>query len=296
MLLLTSTSDLIQVVTGSAVTTDVHASWADHSAGTITPGRTNTAITTAATTTVVASPGASTQRNVQTLTVRNKHASSSQAVTVRHTDGTTIVELHNCTLAAGESLHFVDGRGFITFTSTGAVKGSLANSVDFEFLGGTELTGSAVTTGAVTLSATKDILAVQVIVTGYSGGGDIASFRFNGDTGANYWSRYIHTVAGGTTLTNNQNASQTLARLFAITTTQRRSAWVSIINHTSHPKVGAVSGQTSSGAAATAAGVEFGGFEWVNTANQITSIEMRTAGGSITMPAGTGFAVWGRNI
>jgi len=47
MLLLTSTSDLVQVVTGQAVTTDVHASWVDNASGTITPGRTNTAITIA---------------------------------------------------------------------------------------------------------------------------------------------------------------------------------------------------------------------------------------------------------
>jgi len=93
MLLLTSTSDLVQVVTAQAVTTDVHASWVDNAAGTITPGRTNTAISGATTTTVVASPGASTQRNLQTLVVRNKHASSSVTVTVQHFDGTQLTLL-----------------------------------------------------------------------------------------------------------------------------------------------------------------------------------------------------------
>jgi hypothetical protein len=34
----------------------------------------------------------------------------------------------------------------------------------------------------------------------------------------------------------------------------------------------------------------------VNTTAQITSIELRTAGGTITMPVGTGFAVFGRNL
>jgi len=41
--------------------------------------------------------------------------------------------------------------------------------------------------------------------------------------------------------------------------------------------------------------LDIGGGEWVNTSAQITSIEMRTAGGSVTMPAGTGFTVFGCN-
>lgn len=112
MLLLTSTSDALSVVTGQAVAVDVHASWVDYAAGTVTPGRTNTAISTAATTTVVAAPAASTQRNVKTLHLRNKDASLSVDVTVRHTDGTTIVELIKITLAAGDSLEYIEGVGF----------------------------------------------------------------------------------------------------------------------------------------------------------------------------------------
>lgn len=57
MLLLTSTSDILRVTTGTATTTiEIHASYIDNASGTITPGRTNTRITTATTTTVVASP------------------------------------------------------------------------------------------------------------------------------------------------------------------------------------------------------------------------------------------------
>lgn len=119
MLLLTSTSDLIQVITGSAVTIDVQASWIDFTASAQTPGRTNTAITTAATTTVVASPAASTQRNVKRLMVRNKSASSC-AITIRHTDGTTAVELFKVTLLTKETLSF-DEEGFHVFDVNGAV-------------------------------------------------------------------------------------------------------------------------------------------------------------------------------
>lgn len=119
MLLLTSTSDLIQVVTGSAVTVDVHASWIDFTATTQTPGRTNTPITTATTITVVSSPAASTQRNVKRLMVRNKSGSGCD-VTVKHTDGTTAVELFKVSLLSKETLSF-DEEGFWVFDASGAI-------------------------------------------------------------------------------------------------------------------------------------------------------------------------------
>lgn len=110
MLLLTSTSDIIRVVTGSAADVDVHASWVDNASGTITPGRTNTAaITTATTTTVVGSPGASTQRNVKHLNITNAHATAATTVIVQHFDGTTSEDLMEVTLLAGENLVLGEG-------------------------------------------------------------------------------------------------------------------------------------------------------------------------------------------
>jgi hypothetical protein len=113
MLLLTSTADLLRVVTSAAVPIDVHASWVDNSASAVTPGRTNTAITTATTTTIVGSPASATQRNIKTLQLRNKHASTPCDVTVQHTDGGTIVELYKKTLAAGQTLQYIDEQGFV---------------------------------------------------------------------------------------------------------------------------------------------------------------------------------------
>lgn len=105
MLLLTSTSDIIRVVTGAAVSTiTVHASWVDNASGTITPGRTNTNITTATTTTVVASPGASTQRNVKSLMITNNNATTGTQVTVQHYDGTTSTDLFGVFLNPGENM------------------------------------------------------------------------------------------------------------------------------------------------------------------------------------------------
>lgn len=106
MLLLTSTSDIIRVVTGTTgASINVHASWVDNASGTITPGRTNTAaITTNTTTTVVGSPGASTQRNVKNLSITNNSGSVSTQITVQHFDGTNSEDLMRVTLLPGENL------------------------------------------------------------------------------------------------------------------------------------------------------------------------------------------------
>ena len=105
MLLLTSTSDIVRVITDASADIEVHASWVDLASGAITPGRTNTAsITSATTTTVVGSPGSSTQRNVKFLSLRNNHASTTCNVDIEHFDGTTAEELIRATLLAGETL------------------------------------------------------------------------------------------------------------------------------------------------------------------------------------------------
>lgn len=123
MLLLTSTSDKLQVITGSTGTVEVHTSWVDNLSGAITPGRTNTpTISSATTTDVVAAPGASTQRNVKFISVRNDHATTSNLVQVQHTDGTNVITLWVGTLLAQESINFNEGVGWQYLDASGNPK------------------------------------------------------------------------------------------------------------------------------------------------------------------------------
>jgi hypothetical protein len=111
MILLASTSDLLRVVTSSTSALDVHASWVDLNGTTVTPGRTNTLISTATTTTIVASPAASTYRTVKALTIRNRGVATN-VVTVLHSDGTNIPELIEATLAPDTSLQYHEAAGW----------------------------------------------------------------------------------------------------------------------------------------------------------------------------------------
>lgn len=121
MLLLTSTSDVVRLTTGTATSTiEVHTSYVDVNGATITPGRTNTQITTATTTTIVGSPAASTQRNVKAIYCTNNSPGTSCVVGVQHTDGTTVIELIQFVLLPGENLGYREDGSWVHRDAQGA--------------------------------------------------------------------------------------------------------------------------------------------------------------------------------
>ena len=121
MLLLTSVSDVLRIVTATATTTiEVHASFVDLNGTTVTPARTNTRITTAATTTIVASPAASTQRNIKGLYVTNNSAGTSCNVAIEHFDGTNSVELMQFVLLPGENMGYREDGSWVHRDAQGA--------------------------------------------------------------------------------------------------------------------------------------------------------------------------------
>lgn len=120
MINLVSTSDLIQVVTGSAGSIEAHCSFVDLSGTTVTPGRTNTpAITTASTTAILASPAASTYRNLKFCMITNT-GTGTNLVTVQHTDGTNVERFYQANLSIGDSIAFVEGAGWQHLSAAGA--------------------------------------------------------------------------------------------------------------------------------------------------------------------------------
>lgn len=167
MLLLSSTSDLIRVTTSGAVNTDVHASWVDLNGSTVTPGRTNTLISTATTTTVVGSPASSTARTVKSLIVRNRDVSTSQTVTVLHSDGTNIPELLKVTLLAGESLIYDEAAGWKVLNTLGQGKSTVLNGGSGAAVNATNLVvlASDVTNNNATANTIADVTGLSFSVT-----------------------------------------------------------------------------------------------------------------------------------
>lgn len=157
MLLLTSTSDIVRIVTGAAVANiTVHGSWVDNDAGTITPGRTNTIISTQTTTTVVDHPSGTAKRNIKMLCIVNNSAGSSSLVTIQHYDGTTSVDLFSAVLLPGEAIYYVEDGGFYHVDSQGgryrffgpdtlnlSIAGGLAETIPRELVTETNTTMAA---------------------------------------------------------------------------------------------------------------------------------------------------------
>lgn len=166
----------------------------------------------------------------------------------------------------------------------------------YDLLATRKLTAAATTLGAISIPAC-DMLMLQVSVTSYASN-DIVSLRFNADSGNNYVSRYLTAAGTVATFTNTANQSATLARLFSTGITGARSNTVAINNPAGAVKLGAVSsatGPTGTFIATTALTIDLGSFAWVNTANQITSIEVLTAGAT-NLGVGSGIAIFGLNL
>lgn len=158
MINLTSTSDILQLITDAASDIEVHISWVDLNGTTVTPGRVNNAsITTAATTTVLTSPAASTVRNAKTVAIHNNHATISCGVRLIHNDGTTTAELYQVRLAPGDVASFIDGSGWQVFNSLGIpVVAGPSNTVYAEQVVGFQKTITAVDAAGYWYSTSKD--------------------------------------------------------------------------------------------------------------------------------------------
>lgn len=106
MLNLASTH-IIRLITTSAANIECHTSWGDTDGATVTLGSFNTPnITTATTTTIVASPASGLIRNVKAIYATNVSSSTSTRVVIEHFDGTTAAELMGFVLLPGENLTF----------------------------------------------------------------------------------------------------------------------------------------------------------------------------------------------
>lgn len=118
MLLLPSTTDSLELVTSAAVAVDYVAAWADHTSSGVAASAGTGQVSTATTTTIVAAPGASTQRQIRGLTLRNA-GTSNVTVTVQAKPSGTARTIVKAAIQPGETLAYSDGRGWYSLDSAG---------------------------------------------------------------------------------------------------------------------------------------------------------------------------------
>jgi hypothetical protein len=187
MIILSETTDSLQVICGEAHTTppQCFTSWRDRTTSTFLAGRTviNTNGTTAVT--LAAAPASSTQRVIDFITIYNAD-NINVTVTIRLNANSVIYMLFKATLAAGETLVFQEGRGFFILANSGAIKHSINQ--------GNNTIGTALS--AVVLGA--DVINNNAVANTIQ---DVTGLSFSVTGGNTYWFKFViqYTAAATTT-------------------------------------------------------------------------------------------------
>lgn len=210
MISLTTTSQILEITTTAATAVDVLVSYVDHTTSGGVLGDQNTLITTATTTTILASPAASTQRQVKMINIINTGASAN-TITVKKDISATDYEIVTVTLSKYERLQYLDGLGWTAFANTGAVKNSINQG-----------------TSSITSGISSTVLASNVVNSNASANtiADVTGLNFPVTSGKTYWFEFHiqYTAAATTTGSRWSISGPTTTRLnyiseYSLTTT-----------------------------------------------------------------------------
>lgn len=163
MIILKSTTEILELVTSSTADIDYSISYVDITTTTFLPSSSEGKVVSAITTPILSAPSASTQRQVKLITITNRHASTSNNILVKKDiAGTEYYLTPTITLLAGEVLQYVDSQGWVYYSSAGEVKSTQslrASGADsqVQFNGSGALTGDA----GLTYNSTNDILGLS---------------------------------------------------------------------------------------------------------------------------------------
>lgn len=188
MINLAATTDKIQVVLSSAITTnqlECVAMYRDIDTTTFTPGRNN--VDTNGTTDVdlVGAPSSGYQRLIEYLSIYNTDTVSA-TVTVKYDANGTEYILFKAIISPGESIQYVDGDGWKVISSTGSIKTNKITA--------TPLLGGNLNVVALSADVTNNNASANTLQ-------DITGFSFPVKAGNTYWFRMViaYTAAATTT-------------------------------------------------------------------------------------------------
>jgi hypothetical protein len=168
-MILAATTSSLEVILAGAITTNqlpCVSSWVDITATAFTPGHTDTQTNGATAVTLVAAPGASTQRQVKYINIYNADTVSA-TVTVRYNANATLRTLAKIILLTGESLIW-DGQAFKVLDASGSVKTAQAGT-------GRYLSTTVLTTGTIFTTGPQTTCIYVRMVGGGGGGGGCTS-------------------------------------------------------------------------------------------------------------------------
>jgi len=124
MLLLTSPTDFLELQTGIGASTDWTCSWVDvnFAASSFVPGSAEGNVAASIATVIAAPPAVGLQRQIKYLSVVNRDLTLTQTVTIDKNSGAQFNVTGHLPLAPGDSLQYVDSRGFFVLNAQGFEK------------------------------------------------------------------------------------------------------------------------------------------------------------------------------
>ncbi len=176
MILLKATTETLAITTSSIADIDYSISYADITTTTFLPSTNEGKIVITATTTVLTAPAASTQRQIKLISITNRHASTTNVIQIMKViSGTQYYLTPAATLLAGETMQYIDGQGWLYYTSKGSLKvdGTIAagSTTQVQFNDSGLMAGDA----GLTYDKTNDILRLNTVNSAIQLAGDFSA-------------------------------------------------------------------------------------------------------------------------
>jgi len=163
MIILDSTVRSLEIDLTSTVTTNqlpFMVAWVDHTTSAYTPGSTLGQTNNTTAVTITAAPGASTQRSIKYINVKNNDTVAAE-VTIQYNDNATLRELVEITLQSEDTLQYVDTEGWSVIDTSGQKKSLASVTVISALPAGTNNIGDV------------DVLSLPSIPAGTNNIGDV---------------------------------------------------------------------------------------------------------------------------
>ena len=168
MIILSETTDNLQIVLAGAVTTNqlqCFTSWRDRTSTTFVAGRTVTNTNNTTDVNLAVAPASSTQRVIDFISIYNNDTQNATVTIKLDANGTEYI-LFKTVLATTEKIEYQEGRGFAVFASTGAIKQSVNQGANASTTGLTAVVlGSDVTNNNATANTIADVTGLSFSVT-----------------------------------------------------------------------------------------------------------------------------------
>ncbi len=191
MIILTNTTDKIQIKLSGSVTTNqlrCFASYRDTTATTILPLRNVLNTNDATAVDLVGSPAASTQRIVDYISVYNSDTDTA-VVSISFNDNGTLYELMIATLTTGDKIEYQEGNGFKVISASGAIKTVVNQGIS-----------------PITSSLSASVLATDVINNNVTANTiqDVTGLNFAVVAGGKYYFKFYINYSTGVTSTGSR--------------------------------------------------------------------------------------------